>query len=658
MTMHNAFDIVLVLLAAAVVVVAVFRWLNLPPVLGYLLVGAVLGPHAAGIVPNSEQARYLGEFGVVFLMFSIGLEFSLPRLFAMKRIVFGLGSVQVGVTIVVLTLLGKLVGLGWGASLALGSALAMSSTAILSKLLADRSELETPHGRQVIGVLLFQDVAVVPLLILLPALSQPANVLAETLTWAALKTLVVLTLVLFLGHRLMRPLFHFVARRKSSELFILNVLLVTLGMAWLTELAGLSLALGAFLAGMLISETEYRYQVEEDIKPFRDVLLGLFMVTVGMFLDVHVLVTQLPWVLLTLTVFLALKFGVIFGAIRAFGEQAGTAVRSGLWLCVGGEFGFVLLTLASESQLVPESFLQIVVAALVLSMLLAPLLVLWSDRIVLRFVASEWLLRSMQLTKVAAQSIATERHVIICGYGRSGQYLARFLEQENVSYMALDLDPDRVREAAVAGDSVVFGDSARRETLVAAGVLRASAVVVSFNDMHATQRVIAHVQALRPDVPIIVRAADENDMERLIEQGAAEVVPEMLETSVMLATHTLALIGVPLSRVIRRTRDIRMQRYGMIRGFFHGASDAAESPEAQQERLQSIVLHAGAWAVGRRIADIDFGMLGVNLNVLRRKGVRNLEPAQDMTLESGDVLVLLGVPANLALAELRLLKGG
>lgn len=656
--MHNALDLVLVLLAAAVVVVTVFRAIGLPPVLGYLLVGAALGPHAAGIVPNTEQARYLAEFGVVFLMFSIGLEFSLPRLFAMKRIVFGLGSAQVGLTLLVLTVLEHFIGLGWVASLALASAMAMSSTAILSKLLADRMELESPHGREVIGVLLFQDVAVVPLLIVLPALSQSAEVLAETLAWAAVKTAVVLALVLYFGHRLMRPLFHLVAKRKSSELFILTVLLVTLGLAWVTEQTGLSLALGAFLAGMLISETEFRYQVEEDIKPFRDVLLGLFMVTVGMFLNFGVLLGSLLWVLGVLFLMLLVKFLVVFGAVRVFGESAGTAVRSGLWLCAGGEFGFVLLTQTSELGLAPTGPTQIVLAALVLSMLIAPLLVQWSDRIVLRFVASEWLLRSMQLTKVAAQSIATDKHVLICGYGRSGQYLARFLEQENISYMALDLDPDRVREAAAAGDSVVFGDSARRETLVAAGVLRASAVVVSFNDMHATQRVIAHVHALRPDVPIVVRAADERDMERLLELGAAEVVPEMLETSVMLASHTMALVGVPLTRVVRRVRDIRGQRYGLMRGFFHGASDIPERPDAQQERLQSIVLQPGAWAVGRRIADITTPLLGVRLSALRRKGVRMLEPDGEMVLEAGDVLVLLGVPADLAVAELRLLKGG
>ncbi|MBL8459792.1 MAG: cation:proton antiporter, partial [Zoogloea sp.] len=291
--MHT-FELVLVLLAGAVLVVGIFRSLNLPPVLGYLMVGAAVGPHAMNLMPDTGGARYLAEFGVVFLMFTIGLEFSLPRLYSMKRIVFGLGAMQVLGCIAVVTMVGALAGLGWGPSFALGGTLAMSSTAIISKLLSDRLELDSKHGRETIGVLLFQDLAVVPLLILIPALSKPTDEMLTTLALAAAKAVAMLGLVLFLGQKVMRRWFFEVARQRSAELFMLNVLFITLGLAWLTERAGLSLALGAFLAGMLISETEYRYHVEEDIKPFRDVLLGLFFVTVGMFLDVGRIILSLP----------------------------------------------------------------------------------------------------------------------------------------------------------------------------------------------------------------------------------------------------------------------------------------------------------------------------------------------------------------------------
>jgi CPA2 family monovalent cation:H+ antiporter-2 len=655
--MHNTLELVLMLLAAAVVVVAIFRSLNLPAVLGYLLVGAAIGPHALNLMPESDGATHLAEFGVVFLMFSIGLEFSLPRLFAMKRIVFGLGAAQVGGCIALAMMVGTSLGLGWMASLALGSTLAMSSTAILSKLLADRLELDSRHGRETIGVLLFQDIAVVPLLVVLPALSRPPEELAVTLGFALLKAALLLALVLVFGQRLMRWWFTVVARRRSGELFMLNVLLITLGLAWLSELVGLSLALGAFLAGMLISETEYRYQVEEDIKPFRDVLLGLFFVTVGMFLDVGTIVRNLPAVLAMLLALLAVKGAIVFAASRVFGSASGTALRSGLWLCAGGEFGFVLVAHIDGLDLVPPGLLQTTVAAVLLSMLVAPLIVQISDKLVLRFVASEWLLRSMELTRVAAQSMNTSKHIIICGYGRSGQYMARFIEQENVSYVALDLDPERVREAGAAGDTVVYGDAARQETLMAAGIMRASAMVISFGDTEAALRVMHRAQGLRPDLPIVTRATDEKDMDRLAQGGAAEVVPEALEAGIMLASHALALVGVPLNRVVRRIRDIRSQRYALMRGFFHGGSDAGDGPDSTQQRLHSVTLPAGAHAIGRTIGTLGLDAFGVGVSAVRRRGIRGLSPGPETQMMEGDVLVLIGVPAALERAEGRLLKG-
>jgi CPA2 family monovalent cation:H+ antiporter-2 len=651
-------QLVLVLLASAVLVVALFRALNLPPVLGYLLVGAAIGPRALDLIPDSDAARHLAEFGVVFLMFSIGLEFSLPRLYSMKRTVFGLGLAQVLLTILATVAAAVLAGLTLQAGIALGGILAMSSTALVVKMLAERMQMESKHGREIIGVLLFQDLAVVPLLIIVPALSQAPEAMAETLAIAALKAAVVLSLILFFGQRLMRGWFHIVARRRSAELFMLNVLLITLGLAWLTELAGLSLALGAFLAGMLISETEYRYQVEEDIKPFRDVLLGLFFITVGMFLDPGVIVRQWPWVAGLLALLLAGKFVIIAGLSRAFGAMQGTAMRTGLWLCAGGEFGFVLIAEIRELPLLPGAVLQVVVAALVLSMLLAPLIVMHSEKIVMRFCASEWMLRAMELTQIAASSMATEKHAIICGYGRSGQYLARFLEQEGVSYVALDLDPERVREAAAAGDTVVYGDAARREALVAAGLMRASVLIVSYADADSALRVLALVRALRPELPVVVRAVDESDFARLSQGGAAEVVPEVLESSIMLASHALVLLGVPIARVVRRFREVREQRYDLLRGFFHGASDAADDlDEARQPRLHSLVLNPGAWGIGRSIAEIDLERFGVAVTAIRRRGIRAISPAPEARFEAGDVVVLMGVPDALAAGENRLLQG-
>lgn len=657
--MFTTLELVILLLAAAVAVVGAFRYFNLPPVLGYLLVGATIGPHAINLVPDSEGARYLAEFGVVFLMFSIGLEFSLPRLYSMKRIVFGLGLAQVLATIAVAVVLALVLDLSWRVGFALGGTLAMSSTAILSKLLTDRMQLDTPHGREIMGVLLFQDIAVVPLLILIPSLSQPAGELAGTMALALAKATVVLVVVLFLGQRLMGAWFYVVARRRSAELFMLNILLITLGLAYLTELAGLSLALGAFLAGMLISETEYRYQVEEDIKPFRDVLLGLFFVTVGAFLDVAAILQNLPAVLGLLALLMIGKLAAIAGLSRAFGANPGTALRTGLWLCAGGEFGFVLVAQMEHTDPFTSKMLQVTVAALVLSMLLAPLIVQYADALVLRFVKSEWLLRSMELTRVAAQAMATEKHVIICGYGRTGQYLSRLLALEDVSYVALDLDPERVREAAAAGDTVVYGDSWRRETLIAAGIMRASVVVVSFGDAAAATRVLHQISLLRPDLPVVVRATDERQIELLAAAGAVEVVPEMFEASMMMAWHALVLLGVPVNRVVKRIRYLRNERYALLRGFYPGSSDAVDdAADAYDPRLHSIMLAAGAYAIGHTIGELNLEQFHVTVTAVRRRGIRGLSPGPETRFVQGDVVVLLGRPEELLAAEARLLKGG
>ncbi|MDO8314639.1 MAG: monovalent cation:proton antiporter-2 (CPA2) family protein [Rugosibacter sp.] len=656
--MTDTLPLVLLLLAAAVGVVALFRTLGLPPIMGYLLVGTAVGPHALGWVPDTPQTRHLAEFGVVFLMFSIGLEFSLARLYRMKRIVFGLGAAQVMVSTLVAMLLARLLGVSWLAGIALGGALAMSSTAILSKLLTDRGELDAPHGREVIGVLLFQDIAVVPLLVLIPALMQPVEAMAQALLLAGLKAALLLGLVLFAGQRVLSAWFYRIARTKSSELFMLNVLLVTLGMAWLTELAGLSLALGAFIAGMLIGETDYRYQVEEDIKPFRDVLLGLFFISIGMRLDLAQVLGEWPLVIGILLALLVFKLLIVGGFSRLFGSLPGTALRSGLWLCAGGEFGFVVLARSDEVGLLMPHQSQPVLAALVLSLLLAPLIVHYADRLVLRFVASEWLMRSMQLTQIAAQSLTAEKHAILCGYGRTGQHLARFLEAEGVSFMALDPDPERVRASAAAGEAVAWGDGTRKEMLLAAGLARASVVIITFADVAAALRVIHRVRELRPDVPIVSRARNEEDMEKLYAAGAAEVVPEALESSVMLATHALALSGIPMHKVIKRLREMREQHYALLRGFFHGATDAGQHlADADQPRLHAVTLAPGAWAIGRRVGDLDLEKVGAGITAIRRRSQSGLKPMPELELIEGDVVVLLGATAAVTAAEGVLLRG-
>ncbi|MEP6607135.1 MAG: cation:proton antiporter [Burkholderiaceae bacterium] len=660
--MTSGLEFALFLLATVVAGVVVFRLLHLPPLLAYLTVGIIIGPHALALLPDTADTRYLAEFGVVFLMFSIGLEFSLPRLKAMRRIVLGLGSAQVVLTILITLTAGAAVGryfnVGLAGAFALGSALAMSSTAIVMKMLTERMQVDTEHGKRIVGVLLFQDLAVVPLLVIVPALGAEPGVMLQTLGVALLKAAILLTLLLVGGPRAMRWWLRMVVRRKSQELFTLNLLFVTLGLSWLTGEAGLSLALGAFIAGMLISETEFRHRVEEDIKPFRDVLLGLFFVTIGMLLNVRVVIDNFGWVMLALIVPVAFKFTLIFILARVFGAPAGTSIRTALALATAGEFGFVLLGQAGGLGLIDELVLQVVLAAMLLSMMMAPLLLQYSDRIVLRLVSSEWMLRSLQLANIAQQAIAVDKHVVICGFGRSGQHLAKMLGQEGIAYVALDVDADLVRVAAGAGESVVYGDASRREALIAAGITRASALAITYPDTPSALKVLHHVHELSPTLSVIVRTQDDHDLERLKRAGATEVVPELLEGSLMLGSHALVLLGVPLTRVVKRVREARDQRYRLLRGHFHSSigDDEDEFEDEQHERLHSVPIDDGASAVGMALGDLDLATIGAEVTSVRRHGIRGADPSPAMRLRAGDVVVLRGVPDALELAEQRLLQ--
>ena len=654
--MPHILQVILLLLAASVVVVVACRLLHLPPILGYLVVGVAVGPHAFGWVPDNAGVRDLAEFGIVFLMFSIGLEFSLPQLKTMRRAVFGLGLAQVAITTAFAMLGLYLLGYGWLAGITLGGALAMSSTAIVSKMLSEKSELNSAHGRDVMAILLFQDLSVVAFLIAIPTLAGGGADLWKALALAGVKAAIALTVILVVGQHPTRAWFHLIARQRSPELFMLNVLLVTLGLASLTELAGLSFALGAFLAGMLIAETEYRYQVEEDIKPFRDVLLGLFFVTVGMYLDVRVVAANIGWVLLLLAGPVLAKLVLIVLLARIFGSPLGTALRTGFYLAQAGEFAIVLLAMASDLDIIEPTLAQLALAAMVLSMLLAPFLIQFAEPLARRLTANDWLAQAAQITQIAARTITRQDHVVICGFGRSGQNLARLLQAEKIPFIALDSDPESVSEAAADDNSVAYGDATRRAALLAAGLAKARAVAVTFSDTAAALKILHHVQQVRPELPVIVRTLDDSELDRLLKAGAAEVVPEVLEGSLMLASHSLLLVGVPLNRVLARIRAIREERYSLFRGFFHGATDAADAAENLQPRLHSLLLTERSAAVGKSLDQIDLRGR-VEITGVRRRGARSERPQPEYRFEAGDVLVLLGRPEDLMLAERKLLRG-
>lgn len=656
--MQDTLPTILILLTSSVLVVALFRALNLPTMLAYFLVGLALGPETSGILPDTEANRELAEFGIVFLMFSIGLEFSLPQLYSMRRVVLGLGGAQVVVTMLLAMGVCMLFGLSWQTALVISGAFAMSSTAIVSKMLVERLDINSRHGRLAIGVLLFQDIAVVPLLVMIPALAAQPEDLMATLGIAGLKAAAVLTLLFVFGKTLMNRWFSLVARQRSRELFVLNVLMVTLILAFATKMAGLSYALGAFIAGMLISETHYRYQVESDIAAFRDILLGLFFITVGMLLDVHEVYDHAGLVLLVVIALLFGKSLIIAVLSRLFGYEPGVAVRAGVTLAQAGEFSFVLLALGLDKGLISGPTLQIVLAGSLLSMVAAPFVIQQNLRIAEFFARSYTRNRKHQIEGIEEVGKHLSDHVIICGFGRSGQYLARFLTEEKIPFIALDIDPTRVQEAAAAGERVMYGDATRRIVLRAAGLDRARALIISYNDVHGAMKILHVLRENHPDLPVIVRTVDDTNMEAFRAAGATEVVPEVLEGSLMLASHALVLLGVPLTRVIKRIRSFREEHYKMFRGFFHGVTDAEqEALEKSQPRLHSVVIPASAYCIGKRVMDMGLEGYAVEVKTIRRNSFKPYDAEPSSNFLEGDIVVLLGKPEALIRAEKLMLTG-
>lgn len=657
--MFNSLTSILLLLISSVLAVGLFRAARLPAMLAFFVVGVLLGPYAFNFFQDTESGRHFAEFGIVFLMFSIGLEFSLPKLYGMRKTLFGLGGSQVVLTMAAFILFGLALDLSFVTAFVIAGALTMSSTAIVSKILMERIDLNSRHGRLSIGILLFQDLAVIPILVLIPALASDTGDWATVLGLSLLKSAILLFILFKFGKNILNHWFDLVAKQRSRELFVMNVLMVTLLLAYATNAVGLSYALGAFVAGMLISETRYRYQVESDIAPFRDILLGLFFISIGMLLNVVTLIENIGLIVALFVGFVLFKAVVIAGLTHYFKFEWGVGIRSGLILAQAGEFGFVILALGLKEGLIDGHVLQVMLAVSLLSMVAAPFIIQYNGKIA-RALAKSYTRNSAQtLETVHAAGKDLRDHVIICGYGRSGQYLGRFLKEENIPFIALDIDPARVHDAAAAGEQVVYGDAGRRQVLEAAGADKAKALIVSYSDMRSSIKVLHAVKEKYPDLPVIVRTYDDANIEAFRDAGATEVVPEILEGSLMLASHALVLLGVPLNRVIKRIRLFRESRYKMFKGFFRGMTDAEEENlGVRQQSLHSVEIQANAYARGMRLLEIPFAELGVEVKQLRRPNMPEVvTPRPDIVLGEGDVLVLLGSSKGLVAAEVYLVSG-
>ncbi len=648
----------LLLLGATVLVVLVFQRLRIPPSLGYLLVGVMLGAHTAGPVIDNEYITVIAEFGIVFLLFTIGLSFSLPQIYALRHTILGLGTAQVALTTLVVALLAWFLGLPGPAAFVVGAVFAQSSTSIITKQLLEQGESQARHGRLGTTMSVFQDITAVPFVVIIPVLGvAAAHEVAGALGLALAKALLAFAIVLLSGRFLLRPLFHLVAERRSAELFTLTVLFVSLVSAWTTKTLGLSMAFGAFLAGMVLGDTEFRHQVESTIRPFRDVLLGLFFVSIGMLVEPALLPDIWLEALLGALVLLAIKLVLVTLIVRISGVDAQTALRTGLVLAVGGEFGFALLAIGLEGNVIASQPAQIVLNSVLFSMILAPALIRFNQPLAL------WLFgraraRATGDVQTPTEPMDNQGHVVICGFGRTGQTVGRFLETERFEFIALDMDPAIVREARLAGQPVFYGDSSDLTVLENVGVERASLLIISHDDKPAAITTLRHARRINPAISAVVRTRDQQHVEELRAAGATEVIPETLEASMLLTSHALLSLGVPFYRVAQQLQEQRSSHYRVLNELFRGTLDSIKPEALEQERLHSVLMAEGSPAIGQSLSQLDTEQDHVSVTAIVRNDERERYPAGATKVKANDVLVLLGSQDNLERVERRLTGSG
>lgn len=639
------------------ILVWLFKRIGLPAILAYLVTGVLASSPSIGWMSMSDEMHFIAELGIVFLLFSLGLEFSVPKLMAMRNLVFGLGGLQVILTILVAMPIVRFFDYGWLSAFTIASIMALSSTAVVVKILKENGALNQRRGQLSVGILLFQDIAVVPLLISIPLFAQADNqMLASTLAIALAKGAFVCILLWAIGKWLLPFVFNEVAQVRTDELFVLSTLVVALCAAGLTYLFGLSMALGAFLAGMMLGESQYRHQLEAEIRPFRDILMGLFFVTVGMQLNVGFVIEMFWYICAALVVLFILKLLLIWGCAQLIGERKKDAIASGILLWQMGEFGFVLIALASTHQLMASTTASFLIALGVFSMALTPYLISQTDRIlgVLNIDGEQ---NNEQFQKTFG-SHNLNGHVLILGYGRVGQTITRFLKPEAIPYVAIERNPLLVQEAQNAGEPVLFGHAAQNTILKSAKVEQAKLVIVTMSDFEQNQPVIDAIKRVAPGVSIIVRATDDIHLEDFKKMGVAEVVPEALEASLMLISHVLHMSGVPMRRILRRVSQERENRYEFLHGFFtDGSVEQNSEPLERLEYLHAIALPESAYAIDKQIAQLNLNKQRVVITALRRDGQEIESPDNDVILQANDILLLKGKPRRVERAEQFLLEG-
>ena len=651
---------VLLLLGTSTLLIILLYRLRINSLLAFILTGALFGPTGLGVITDPEELTAIAELGLTFLLFILGLEFSLPRVMVLRNTVFKLGSLQVAICSVFFFLVLQLFGLPWQVSAILAGGLSLSSTAIVSRELTSLGILKTRHGEIAIGILLFQDLVAVLLLIAVPLASSRLEGFSLSGIFTTAGQGIILLGVFFLTGRYLLPrLLREIATQQSDQLLVLSALVIVLLSAMLTASIGLSMELGAFLAGMMLGDTRFRHQLEADIRPFRDILLGLFFITIGMLVDLRLLAEYWPYLLLAGMLLIACKALLVTGVVKAMGESWRAAVPSGMALAQGSEFMFALLALAARNILISEEAASNLITVVIISMVLTPLVIRHGPRLV-----NSAYLRICKKTLEHVEDKATfveldkKNHILILGFGRVGQTIARFLRPLNIDYAVLETDDVRIREASAVDEPIYYGDSSRVDILKAAGAADARIVVVTFDKPELATKILDNMQEINPDVPVLVRTRDDAHLDQLIASGALEVIPETHEASLTLVSHILLMVQYPTRMIHSIIDKARRDRYRMMKGFYHGERMGFMDRESgSAEVIHAVRLPRRAFACGKLLQELE-PPEGVSiLEVHRDTLIMATADHPDLLLQVGDVVVLLGMRDKLDPDESYLLRG-
>jgi K+:H+ antiporter len=632
----------LIVLTVTISIVFLFQKLRVPAIVGFLLVGVIIGPGGLGLIKNVDQVETLADIGVVLLLFTIGIEFSLESFVAMQRRIIWAGFLQVFATISLVLVIALSLGASPGVGVFYGFLVTMSSTAIVLRIFNDRGETNSIQGRLASGMLLFQDLCIVPMMLMVPFLAQSGKGSLLGVAWAIVKSLLALALIVWAARKLLPRLLHQVALVRNREIFILFVVLVCLGTAWLSYVAGLSLALGALIAGLVISESELSHQVVADVLPLRDCFSGIFFISIGMLLNPEMLRQDWFTPLLEFGVMVSIKALVILVIFWRLYRSIRLGIILGLSLAQIGEFSFILAKAGIGHNLLSTVEEQTFLAASILSMIATPFLIQSSHGIADRL--TRQMHREDERRPAAERTTETggiEGHVIIVGYGLNGHNLARVLRESGIPYQVLELDPELVRAGKAAGEPINFGDGTRTDILEQVGISRARVLVIAISDPTATARIVSQARRLRSDLSIIVRTRYVAEIERLYRLGANQVIPEEFETSVEIFARVLQEYHVPGNVIGLQVDLIRNEHYGTLRGLRLQGKQLDELSQFLVGATTDIfsVLDDSP-VVGRSLPEIALGKVTVIAVVRDGKPFHNV--GSDFVLQPGDLLVLLG----------------